>query len=245
LGGVHGIYAKDANHVYIRDRLDYRPIAGADSKTFKALDFGFARDAQNTYYRDHTLEGIGKNFTLDDCGFLKGEQAVYHYGFKRPVDAPSFQVVNLEDKLKETNPFLGVFILSDRDGTYRFDGGTKPPQFGRTVVQHFTHPLFDIVLIPADENVGFAALCKVSFHVTARRWSRSDVLGLLDILLPPDVRGASTSPFTFENGPSWSGRLVSVDDPESYSSIEIIGKGVQKTWNPAEYIRQACAQWPT
>jgi hypothetical protein len=245
LGGVDGIYAKDANHVYISERLDYRPIAGADSKTFKLLDFAFASDAKNVYYRDQILEGIGEKFTIDEVGFLKGEQAVYHYGFRLPVDALSFQVVNLEEKLKETNSFMGEFILSDRDGTYRFNSAVSPPQFGRTVVEHFSHPHFDIDLVPADENAGSADLCKVSFRVENRRWSESDVLRLLDILLPPEVRGASTSPYTFENGPSWNGRLRRAEDLDSYSRIEIIGKGVQKTWKPAECIRQACAQWRT
>jgi len=245
LGGIDGIYAKDANYVYIRDRLDYRPISGADSTTFNPLDFGCARDAKNIYYRDQILEGIGEKFTIDECGFLKGEQAVYHYGFKLPMDAWSFQIVNLEEKIKETNPFIGEFILFDRDGTYRFNSVAGPPQFARTVVQHFTHPLFDIDLVAADEGVGFADLCKVSFHVAKGRWSESDVLRLLDILLPPNVRGASTSRFTFENGPSWSGRLMSAKDRDSYSRIEIIGKGVEKTWKPVECIRQACAQWQT
>jgi hypothetical protein len=120
IGGVGGIYAKDANRVYVRDGGNYRPIEGADVKTFKGLKFGYARDARHVYCRATILEGVGDHFSIDDCGFLHGEDAVYHYDYRLPLDAASFRVLNLEDKLKETNPHLGEFRLADREGVYRY-----------------------------------------------------------------------------------------------------------------------------
>lgn len=239
LGGAGGIYAKDIHHVYIEDRLGYLPIPGADPKTFKELDFCFGRDAQSVYYRDQVLQGIGNHFSLNEAGFLQGEGAVYHYGFKLPVDAASFHVVNLQEKLEETNPFLGEFLLADREYTYRYDSDANPPKFARTVVRHFTHPLFEIELIPGDKQADFADLCKVFFNLEKRRWKKSNVQHLLDCLLPPSVRGKSCG-YVFENGPSWSAKLVDYSkDRESFSSIQIIGTGVQQTWKALECINKA------
>jgi hypothetical protein len=120
IGGVNGIYAKDANRVYVMDGGNYRPIVGADVRTFKRLRFGYGRDARHVYCRAMILEGVGDHFSIDDCGFLHGAEAVYHYDYKLPLDAGSFRVLNLEDKLKETNPFMGEFRLADRRGVYRY-----------------------------------------------------------------------------------------------------------------------------
>ncbi len=131
-GGIDGIYAKDKFHVYCKgDYGRYISIEGADPKTFKALDFAYAKDSKRIYSSGKVLEDVGSQYTIDQCGFLKGEKAVYHYTFRLPVDASSFKVMNLDEKLKDTNPFLGKFQISDLNGTYLYiaEGGSSGRRF--------------------------------------------------------------------------------------------------------------------
>jgi hypothetical protein len=125
LGGVDGIYAVDDQHAFVEDCEGYRIIAAADPKTFRCLSYGCACDAHDVYFRGEVLEGVGGHFTLDRCGFLRGQHAVYHYGFALPLDPATFEVLDLERKLKDTNPFMGEFRLKDRSGTYRYDSHTR------------------------------------------------------------------------------------------------------------------------
>ena len=69
LGGVDGIYAKDAAHVYYHEAPGFTPMENADPKTFKVLDFGYALDARQVYASGKVIEGIGSRTQRSETGF--------------------------------------------------------------------------------------------------------------------------------------------------------------------------------
>jgi len=125
------IYWKDKYNVYVRKAeplndifYNHRlvPIDGAHSKSFSGLDFGYGKDKNRLYYFDKPLPVDVENFSLDNTGFLRDDKFVYHYGVQLPLDGASFSVVATENKL---NPFLGPFILQDKNGHYSYSFDTK------------------------------------------------------------------------------------------------------------------------
>jgi hypothetical protein len=110
---------------------DFATIEVADPNTFKDLGHGYAQDARHLYSGGTALEGVGDRFAIDGCGFLHGEEAVYHYSYRLPLDAESFEVLNVQEKLKEVNPGLGEFLLKDRNETYRYTNAGTERQFAR------------------------------------------------------------------------------------------------------------------
>lgn len=119
LGGVDGIYALDKNHVYCQNFAELEVVPHADPSTFRDLDFSYGADAHNVFCGDTILADVVGKYKVDRCGFLVSETSVYHYSFRLPVDALTFKVVNYDEKLKETNPFLGKFLIEDKNGSYQ------------------------------------------------------------------------------------------------------------------------------
>ncbi|SDR03254.1 DKNYY family protein [Rhizobiales bacterium GAS191] len=120
LGGADGIYALDRERAYRSGQAGWEVIPQADRATFVHLDFGYAKDRSHVYNNGRVLDGVGLNFEIDGCGFLRAEHAIYHYEVRLDLDPASFEVIDMERHLKSINPHIGPYRLRDRSGVYRF-----------------------------------------------------------------------------------------------------------------------------
>lgn len=108
------LYTKDYAHVYLNEQV----VAGADVNTFINIGYGNGKDNKNVYYRDEVIEIDQTNYKIDKHGFIIDAKNIYHYGKKIDMDAATFKVVSYESN---TNPFMGVFGLEDKNGIYEYD----------------------------------------------------------------------------------------------------------------------------
>ncbi|MDV7105571.1 hypothetical protein R3X26_14280 [Vibrio sp. TH_r3] len=123
------IYYKDARSVYVfdnaRDKLDRKWVLNkielADSLSFVHLDFCYGKDKNHTFYYDKTIAIDPNKHTINRHGFIYDDRNIFHYGNKICLDAPSFQVIEFEN---DTNPFIGRFILADKNGQYEYESET-------------------------------------------------------------------------------------------------------------------------
>lgn len=108
------VYTQDKNHIYFKERV----VPQADIKTFKYIDFAFGKDKSRVYYQDQIIPIDPANFLIDKHGFIRDQNNIFHYGVKIEMHAPTFKVVQYESDL---NPFMGVFVLLDKNASYQFD----------------------------------------------------------------------------------------------------------------------------
>ncbi|MCF6349350.1 MAG: DKNYY domain-containing protein [Flavobacteriaceae bacterium] len=123
------IFWKDKKHVFIysKKRFLFFSIYGeeqlirlnnADVKTFEQLSFGFGKDKNNIYYCGKIMDIDNKNYIINKNGFIYDDKNVYHFTNNLNLDGKTFKVIKYES---ETNPFLGVFILEDKNGQYEYE----------------------------------------------------------------------------------------------------------------------------
>lgn len=116
------LYWKDKKHVYFEVHEngypDYQKIETADVKTFEYLGFCFGKDKAYVFYKGDIIAIDPKNFTLNESGFMIDEKNIYHYENKLALDPASFKIISLES---EQNPFMGKFILEDKNGQYVYE----------------------------------------------------------------------------------------------------------------------------
>lgn len=114
------VYWKDKNMVFIYDRENrqLKKVDQADSSTFQYLGFCFGKDKDHLFYLDKTLTVDVKNYTLNKNGFLYDANSILHYQHQLPLDPKTFKILEYES---EINPFMGTFILEDKNGKYKYN----------------------------------------------------------------------------------------------------------------------------
>lgn len=71
-------YFKDKNSIYYEDSGNLHKIENADLKTFKDLDYNFAKDKNNIYYKNKKLDGIdAASFEKIEFNFIKDKNGLY------------------------------------------------------------------------------------------------------------------------------------------------------------------------
>ena len=71
-------YFKDKNSIYYEDSGNLHKIENADLKTFKDLDYNFAKDKNNIYYKNKKLDGIdAASFEKIEFNFIKDKNRLY------------------------------------------------------------------------------------------------------------------------------------------------------------------------
>lgn len=92
-------------------------VEEADSSSFVYLDFCYGKDKNHTFYNDKIIPINPHRHTINKHGFIYDEQHIFHYGKKISLDASTFKVIEYES---DTNPFMGTFILGDKNGKYEY-----------------------------------------------------------------------------------------------------------------------------
>nr|WP_294785283.1 DKNYY domain-containing protein [uncultured Flavobacterium sp.] len=110
-------YCKDKNHIY----YDLKAIS-ADPKTFKDLNFGFGKDKEHVFFRGEIIPINTSECSIDKHGFIRDNINIFHYETKVPLDGATFKVLEWES---DVNPFIGTFILEDKNGRYEFTSATR------------------------------------------------------------------------------------------------------------------------
>ncbi|ERK55237.1 DKNYY domain-containing protein [Leptotrichia sp. oral taxon 879] len=71
-------YFKDKNSIYYEDSGNLHKIENVDLKTFKDLDYNFAKDKNNIYYKNKKLNGIdAKTFEKISSNIVKDKNGLY------------------------------------------------------------------------------------------------------------------------------------------------------------------------
>ena len=115
------LFWKDKHHVYIETtEVDYpfREIELADVATFEYLAFCFGKDKDHIFYKNEIIDIDPQCFHLDKHGFISDRNNIYHYENKINLDPATFTIISVESL---QNPFLGTFILGDKNGSYEYE----------------------------------------------------------------------------------------------------------------------------
>lgn len=112
------VYWKDKESVFIYQNKELIKLEQADSKTFEYLSFCFGKDKDHVFYLDKVILIDVNNFTLNKNGFIFDDNAIFHYQNKLQLDAKTFKILEYES---EVNPFIGTFILEDKNGQYKYN----------------------------------------------------------------------------------------------------------------------------
>ncbi|MBU3024739.1 DKNYY domain-containing protein [Zobellia galactanivorans] len=116
------VYWKDKNAVFIYKNKELIKLEGADSSSFTYLDFCYGRDNNHIFYLDQVIPIDVNNYTLNKNGFIYDKKNVFHYENQLELDAGTFKVLTYES---EVNPFMGEFILEDKNGRYSYNRKRK------------------------------------------------------------------------------------------------------------------------
>ncbi len=126
------VFWKDKNHIYIfkKERLKnthvfrhyFKPVTEADVNSFEYLDFQYGKDKNHLFHLDTILPLNPKKFQLNRNGFLYDDKYIFHYGTAIEMDAKTFKIISFESNV---NPFMGPYILQDKNGKYKYDVKTK------------------------------------------------------------------------------------------------------------------------
>lgn len=118
-------YWADKDAVYYRNKsggFELIKVAQSDRKSFEELNFGYGKDKDHVFYRENIIPIEVKHFNLNKNGFIYDDKNIFHYQHKIPLEAKTFKLVEYES---ETNPFLGTFILQDKNGQYKYNRDWK------------------------------------------------------------------------------------------------------------------------
>lgn len=94
----------------------------ADSKTFEYLDFCFGKDLNHIFYLDKVIPIDRNNFILDKNGFIYDDKNIVHFQHQILIDVKTFKVIEYQSS---SNPFIGTFILEDKNGQYEYNRNSK------------------------------------------------------------------------------------------------------------------------
>lgn len=118
------LYWKDKNYVYVEFETtetgytSYHKMELADVNSFEYLNFCFGKDKNHVFYKDQIIAIDPQRFDLNINGFISDNKNIYHYQNKLELDPISFKVVSVESL---QNPFMGTFILEDKNGRYEYE----------------------------------------------------------------------------------------------------------------------------
>lgn len=115
------LYWKDKNYIYLETEAgytDYRKVELADVKSFEYLGFCFGKDKNHVFYKDQIIAIDPQHFELNINGFISDNKNIYHYQNKIELDPHTFKIISVESL---QNPFMGTFILEDKNGTYEYE----------------------------------------------------------------------------------------------------------------------------
>ncbi len=116
------VYWKDKDAVFIiRDHVPTK-LKQVDSETFEYLDFCFGKDKTHVYYRDTIIPIDVNNFELNKSGFISDDKHIFHYEHQIQLDPDTFNVLHYKS---DVNPFIGPFILEDKNGKYEYKRETE------------------------------------------------------------------------------------------------------------------------
>ena len=112
------LFTKDKNHIYLEEKV----LLEADVRTFKVIDFAYGKDKSNVYYRDKIIPINPTEYKIDKHGFIRDKNNIFHYEEKIEMNAITFKVLKYEN---DVNPFIGVFVLEDKNGIYEYNSINK------------------------------------------------------------------------------------------------------------------------
>ncbi len=113
-------YFKDKNSIYYEDSGNLHKIENADLKTFKDLDYNFAKDKNNIYYKNKKLDGIdAASFEKIEFNFIKDKNRLYK--IDEDEEKNEIKLIPLNEKVNLENfEEIGGNYYKDDKNLYHF-----------------------------------------------------------------------------------------------------------------------------
>ena len=112
-------YFKDKNSIYYEDSGNLHKIESADLKTFKDLDYNFAKDKNNIYYKNKKLDGIdAASFEKIEFNFIKDKNRLYKIDEDEEKNEIKLIPINEKVNLENFKEIGGNYYKDDKNLYY-------------------------------------------------------------------------------------------------------------------------------
>ena len=112
-------YFKDKNSIYYEDSGNLHKIENADLKTFKDLDYNFAKDKNNIYYKNKKLDGIdAASFEKIEFNFIKDKNGLYKIDEDEEKNEIKLIPINEKVNLENFEEIGGNYYKDDKNLYY-------------------------------------------------------------------------------------------------------------------------------
>ena len=112
-------YFKDKNSIYYEDSGNLHKIESADLKTFKDLDYNFAKDKNNIYYKNKKLDGIdAASFEKIVFNFIKDKNRLYKIDEDEEKNEIKLIPINEKVNLENFEEIGGNYYKDDKNLYY-------------------------------------------------------------------------------------------------------------------------------
>ena len=112
-------YFKDKNSIYYEDSGNLHKIESADLKTFKDLDYNFAKDKNNIYYKNKKLDGIdAASFEKIEFNFIKDKNRLYKIDEDEEKNEIKLIPINEKVNLENFEEIGGNYYKDDKNLYY-------------------------------------------------------------------------------------------------------------------------------
>ena len=112
-------YFKDKNSIYYEDSGNLHKIENADLKTFKDLDYNFAKDKNNIYYKNKKLDGIdAASFEKIEFNFIKDKNRLYKIDEDEEKNEIKLIPINEKVNLENFEEIGGNYYKDDKNLYY-------------------------------------------------------------------------------------------------------------------------------
>ena len=109
-------YFKDKNSIYYEDSGNLHKIESADLKTFKDLDYNFAKDKNNIYYKNKKLDGIdAASFEKIEFNFIKDKNRLYKIDEDEEKNEIKLIPINEKVNLENFEEIGGNYYKDDKN----------------------------------------------------------------------------------------------------------------------------------
>ena len=109
-------YFKDKNSIYYEDSRNLHKIENADLKTFKDLDYNFAKDKNNIYYKNKKLDGIdAASFEKIEFNFIKDKNRLYKIDEDEEKNEIKLIPINEKVNLENFEEIGGNYYKDDKN----------------------------------------------------------------------------------------------------------------------------------
>ena len=109
-------YFKDKNSIYYEDSGNLHKIENADLKTFKDLDYNFAKDKNNIYYKNKKLDGIdAASFEKIVFNFIKDKNRLYKIDEDEEKNEIKLIPINEKVNLENFEEIGGNYYKDDKN----------------------------------------------------------------------------------------------------------------------------------